>query len=522
MRIHRLALPLALAVAACGEPVLDVDLKLVTQSCDSTRDPLTGVSELKFSIYGEGIAPLTTRARLSEGSLTVPGIPAGKGRRIIVEGLAANTDRVIARGETGPLELVGTDRVPVTVFIRATNGFVPPNTEKAPSVCTRLQYPRAGHTATLMNDGRVLIAGGYYENPPGSRFYLKSTEIYDPRTGEVSVGPELSVDRAFHTATHIPGTPFTVIAGGENRVDGGALPIADVYDESAGTFLRPKVMLEPRSRHAAAVPPRGGRLLIAGGFNANGVPLASTEVFDTQTMEFEAGPVLDKGRAELSAIGLGSGQILLAGGWDGTSLPAKTYLLTARGADASGAYEIAQNFGVNLGAGRAWPMLAAIDDTRVVVTGGFTTHPGGGAYADIGSSTATRSTEVVDVDKRQVVAATNATLANPSVHGGIVPLLNGQLLLAGGGFRDTVSGNRSLGDTSILTEDSGESAPLKLTALGDGFKLGSARYLARYTMLGDGTVLASGGVSYQGSAVEYLASLEIFQPGYQASMAGPY
>ena len=68
---------------------------------------------------------------------------------------------------------------------------------------------RARHTATLLLDGKVLVAGGF-----GSQFgTLGSVEVYDPASGEWSQVGSMAVRRVFHTATLLPGGRVLVVAG---------------------------------------------------------------------------------------------------------------------------------------------------------------------------------------------------------------------------------------------------------------------------------------------------------------------
>jgi hypothetical protein len=70
---------------------------------------------------------------------------------------------------------------------------------------------RTEHTATLLPNGMVLVAGGFGPTGP-----LASVEVYDPTTGQWTVGASLKIPRARHTATLVP--PNTVvIAGGLSR-----------------------------------------------------------------------------------------------------------------------------------------------------------------------------------------------------------------------------------------------------------------------------------------------------------------
>src|SRR4051812_14015196 len=101
------------------------------------------------------------------------------------------------------LIVIGVFGVSLNAIAQAGGTFVP---------AAKMAVGRSGHTATLMRDGRVLIAGGYdvgYLSGP----LLASAELYDPSTGAFSATGSMSGARALHTATLLEnGT--VLIAGG--------------------------------------------------------------------------------------------------------------------------------------------------------------------------------------------------------------------------------------------------------------------------------------------------------------------
>ncbi|WP_410959788.1 kelch repeat-containing protein, partial [Salmonella sp. SAL4356] len=81
---------------------------------------------------------------------------------------------------------------------------------------------RAAHTATLLPNGQVLIAGGF----SGDQNSLASAETFDPAQEKFVSAGNMSVSRSGHTATLLPNGKV-LIAGGYN---GDYLASAELYD----------------------------------------------------------------------------------------------------------------------------------------------------------------------------------------------------------------------------------------------------------------------------------------------------
>jgi N-acetylneuraminic acid mutarotase len=131
---------------------------------------------------------------------------------------------------------------------------------------------RYDHTATLLADGRVLVAGG-----TRSTVILDSTEIYDPTSNSWSPGPSLPSPRTGHAATLLPGGRVLVV-GGNGTSD--PLDTADLYDPRANRWSSTNPMGTARST-LSSILLKDGRVLAIGGVPVvSGPPIA--ELFNPQ------------------------------------------------------------------------------------------------------------------------------------------------------------------------------------------------------------------------------------------------
>ncbi len=173
-----------------------------------------------------------------------------------------------------------------------------------------MQTARHRHTATLLPDGRVVVVGGAGCDPECAN--PTSVEVFDPATTTWSSAGSMLAGRSDHTATLLQDGKI-LVAGGCGYEDCGGLPGAEVYDTLTNTSAVAGNMTIPnRSRHTASLL-QNGDVLLVGGFD--GAPaLASTEIYDPIANTWSIGAVMSDERVSHSATLLPNGEVLVAGG----------------------------------------------------------------------------------------------------------------------------------------------------------------------------------------------------------------
>ena len=312
-----------------------------------------------------------------------------------------------------------------------TSGFTPTGS---------LNTARRNFGITLLDNGTVLVAGGYDANFNS----LTSAEIYDPGTGTFTSTGSLNVARADLTATRL--NDGTVLIAGGFDTGGNSLASAELYIPSTGTFV-PTGSLNNARGFSTATALMDGTVLIAGGWAAAGGALASAEIYDPFTASFNNTGSLNAARVRNTATLLNGGNVLIVGGEDSASnilASAEIY------SPATGAFTL--TFSLNTARGDHAATL--LTNGTVLVEGGFACDPSNCLASEVNMSP---SAETYDPVVGSFSVTGSLAIAR-QVHTATL-LLDGTILVAGGW-----SGNNS-GLTSAEVYQPGTFAPGNLTSI---------------------------------------------------------
>ena len=177
-----------------------------------------------------------------------------------------------------------------------------------------LSSPRlTAFTATLLPDGKVLVVGGF----AGGATTLSSAEVYDPATGTWSATGSLPTKLCGHTATLLPNGKVLVAGGSTDSNLGPATPAAELYDPATGTWSPTSNLIAARQSHSATLL-QNGNVLVVGGVGPGGY-LSSAELYDPVAGTWSATGNLPiaVGNGQTVTL-LSSGQVLVAGGQNAT------------------------------------------------------------------------------------------------------------------------------------------------------------------------------------------------------------
>jgi hypothetical protein len=381
---------------------------------------------------------------------------------------------------------------PANISLTATSvdGTPPATASAAVTVGTHSFVPTKGsmetarefHTATLLGNGKVLVAGG--NDSTGKA--LASAELFDSTTGLFTPATvNMGTARSHHTATLLNGGKVLVTGGldSNNQV----LATAELFDPATGTFTPANDnMASPRTYHTATLL-KDGTVLVTGGLDGN-TALATAELFDPATGTFtQTKGNMESGRFDHTATlldhgsTLSNGKVLVTGGGKIN----RTQYATAELFDP--ATETFTPTNGNMEKARAFHTATLLNDGTVLVGGGLVVV-GNAIYAALATA------EIFDPNTGMFVASKGSMSFARSNH--TATLLNdGTVLITGGLDRNTTLATAELFDpvNGSFTRTADMTTP---------------RAYQTATLLTDGTVLVTGGVDGSGTA---LATAELYE-----------
>ncbi|MFC4055725.1 Kelch repeat-containing protein [Actinomadura syzygii] len=231
---------------------------------------------------------------------------------------------------------------------------------------------RWGHSAVLLSNGQVLVAGGSTVRSGGTVMAVRSAELFDPADETWTAAKDMTDARTGHTAVVLQDGKKVLVCGGSVPVGTGddpALAFCELYDTDAKTWTPTGSLHHPRSAHTATAL-SATSVLVAGG-SAPGAPgdgsfdpfaRATAEVYDLTQGSWQETAPMPAGRSSHRAVPLGSGKVLVVGGAD--DLHDEAGYRSALEYSAGAWTKVA-----GLAAGR-WGFAAAASGAKVLVAGG--------------------------------------------------------------------------------------------------------------------------------------------------------
>jgi hypothetical protein len=412
-------------------------------------------------------------------------LPTSAGRKWHTATLLQNGKILVAGGlSTGGFSLA------TTLIVDPLAGTI--------TVGPSMTHARDRHTATLLKNGQVLIAGGVNENFQTNAFDINfNADLYDPVSNTITATGTMTTSRYDHTATLLT-DGRVLLAGGIGGLGPGILASGEIYNPSgSGAFTPITVgMSVPRHRHAATLLPDGHVLITGGVTNDNSFTIASTIDVFTGTSFLQVGAF--SVRCDHTATLLQNGKVLLAGGMAGPYPGAATATTDLVSISGAGAVTVAS--GASLKSAR-------YEHTATLLPNGDVLLTGGGGSTDPLSGGVRNDTETFRPN-----ATTGSTTVRPSMavarqrHTATM-LTNGRVLIIGGYNLDANSNFNFAYPLSIETYEAQPESLALSTSLANG------RISPVTVLLPNGKVLVLGGTSSTVSG-NFVLAAELIDPTF--------
>ena len=223
-----------------------------------------------------------------------------------------------------------------------------------------MAHAHAYGVAAQLANGDVMVIGGY---DGGAAFTTGAVDIYSASGGTWSAGPALPGGRYAFTATTLRDGRVLVAGGDDGSLaPGAALSSVQIYKRGSG-WVAGEPMKKVRLDHAAVLL-ADGRVLVAGGIDANGTALNTAEIYDPKTGHWTLTGAMPTPRAGFTMTVLPDGRVVAAGGY--SSDPSQALAAADLYDPATGGWTTTGP----LSTGRRYHAATSLGDGRVLVVGG--------------------------------------------------------------------------------------------------------------------------------------------------------
>ena len=304
-----------------------------------------------------------------------------------------------------------------------------------------------------------------------------------------------------------------LVAGGNDAGSAATSDLAmmlvstETAETSTASPVRMTLELGPRAFHSATMLD-DGRVLFAGGLDAAGNPLSTTEIFDPMTRQSSPGPDLLTARAKHAAVRLSSGDVVFFGGEDTNGQPLDSveiyqFVPIVEPEDGGPLPELPNLMGPDMAVAQSAPCAHLLPDQRVLVTGGVDAAGQGVQFAELFDRRHDHDPSTPDIQDARFETTANSMLRE-RVGVRALGLLDGNVLFTGGAN----DGASKVADASLeLFNHMTATFEPVIPTMPDG---GRANHVA--SLLGDGSVLLAGGSADTGAAGA-IAEADIFRLG---------
>jgi N-acetylneuraminic acid mutarotase len=222
-----------------------------------------------------------------------------------------------------------------------------------------LNHERHSHTASVLPNGKVLVVGGLDDD------FLNSAELYDPSTGNWSTTDSMYYKRVWHTTIVLVNGKVLITGGISN--ENGTSKTVELYDPSTEKWENVSSMNYARFGHTATLL-TNGKVLVVGGLDRTGNVLNSTELFDPSTGTWTVTGSMINERSKHTASLLTNGKVLVVGGGTSNAMfPGGNPINTAEIYDPStGTWTNTSSMHYE----RAWHTASVLENGNVLVVGG--------------------------------------------------------------------------------------------------------------------------------------------------------